>query len=440
MSVVETIDYYKDELTKARQNDSSERLIVALADYGNAILKTGDAPQALTHIEEALRLAKSIDEKINQARLLGLKGTALKQIGNPQTAQNAFNKSLKLARKLDHKPIMIDALTQLGRLKVEIGEMEKGIPDLELAFRTALEIQDAPRIMYIAGLMAGVFMLSEQYGKAMELYAIALEHAENLEKLEAQSNYHLSIGNIYLLKKDFNPAEEHMKKALDIGSRLGNPRIQFSSFEQLLRHAIICDKLYEAQFSGQQAVRLAKDLKDIGAAVMVLRQLGEYLLEKEAYADALPLLEDGYALCQEMHDQEQQMYFLKDQGMCHYLTGALDTAEEKLKSALDIGHFLHLPDQEAAIASRLSAIKADQGHLDQALSYGQRALELAKNHKLTFLEGELHVMQGLNMHENGQAETAVKHLKSALAIFSQFGRKDLQEQVQSYLNELEISD
>jgi flagellin-specific chaperone FliS len=99
-----------------------------------------------------------------------------------------------------------------------------------------------------------------------------------------------------------------------------------------------------------------------------------------------------------------------------------------------------MSQQEAYIASRLSAIKAEQQQWNDALQYGQRALDIAKQHKLTHLEGEQLVLQALNAIETGDTEQAAALLKSAQAIFTQLENSQLQEQVQTYLDTLLTAD
>ena len=206
-------------IVEQRTEKNEIELKETLIKLGTLFLTLGEAPKALTQFEEALSLAKVQDDEVNEARLFGVKGIALKQIGNDKLALQAFKNSRQIAERIGHLPIAIDADTQIGKLEFEMGEPEKGIKNLEKAYRSAFETNDQQREMYIAGIMGNTFLAMEQAGKAMEFFSIALDAAKALEKPQSQSHYQIIIGHIYLMKEDHGPAEEYFKYAIGYWSK-----------------------------------------------------------------------------------------------------------------------------------------------------------------------------------------------------------------------------
>lgn len=81
------------------------------------------------------------------------------RLGNSHFAQIAFYKSLKMARALDHKSLIIDALNQLGGLLLDTGKPEKAISKYEQAFAEALNAGDKRRLMLISSRLGSIFLV-----------------------------------------------------------------------------------------------------------------------------------------------------------------------------------------------------------------------------------------------------------------------------------------
>ncbi len=424
-----------DEKRQTEQNPASG---VGQQDYFNSAMETanqqlrkGEAPQALTLIIETIDQAKKWNDQMNQARLLGLKGIALKQIGNPKQAVSSFKKSEKIARGIEHLPILIDALTQIGKIRVERGEADQAVPILEEAYRKAFESQDHRREMYLSGLQGDMYMVLEQHGKAMEFYAIGLEKAQQLQQLEAQCSYQIAIGKIYLLKEDFGPAEEHFKNALDLGTRLSHAGYEFQAFENLLKLSILSGNTQAVRQHGKEAVRLAKEIGDLAGEASSISDLVDFLLREEDYRLALTYLERGLTLAEQAHDQPWQLKMIADQGIAHYYLGELEAGEEKFNTALEKAIQLQMVNEEAVLKSQLSALKADQGDLKTALELGESALKAARKSSQKRIEADQYVLNALSLVDLKKPDRAVEALQSGVDIYLELDLPELAEQARA---------
>jgi tetratricopeptide (TPR) repeat protein len=421
-----------------RQTEQNPASGVGQQDYFNSAMETvnqqlrkGEAPQALTLINETIEQAKKWDDQMNQARLLGLKGIALKQIGNPKQAVDAFIKSEKIARGIEHLPILIDALTQIGKIRVERGEADQAVPILEEAYRKAFESQDHRREMYLSGLQGDMYMVLEQHGKAMEFYALGLEKAQQLQQLEAQCSYQIAIGKIFLLKEDFGPAEEHFKNALDLGTRLSHAGYEFQAFENLLNLSILGEDIQAVRQHGREAVRLAKEIGDLAGEASTISDLVDYLLQEEDYRLALDYLERGLSLAEQAHDQSWQLKMIADQGIAHYYLGELESGEEKFNQALEKAIQLQMVNEEAVLKSQLSALKADQGDLEASLKLGESALEAARESGQRRIEADQYVLNALSLVDLKRLDQAASSLEKGVDIYQELDLPELAEQARA---------
>jgi tetratricopeptide (TPR) repeat protein len=407
-----------------------------LTKLGTLFLALREAPKALTQFEEAISLAKAQDDEVNEARLYGVKGIALKQIGNDKQALQAFKKSRQIAERIGHRPITMDAETQIGKLEFEMGEPEKGIKNLEKAYRSAFETNDLQREMYIAGIMGNTFLAVEQDGKAMEFFSIALDVAKTLEKPQSESHYQILIGHIYLKKKDYGPAEEYFKYALDTGARLKNPQIEFAAFESLLQMSIHMKDPEQSLFNGEQTIQLARVIDDVGAEAENIKQLTRFLIEQGQYEAALPYLERGLELAAKVHDVEWQMDMLAWLGLAHYYLDELDQADDLLLKAYELATQMQKPVALAQISAKLGCVKADKGDIQEALKYSEEAILVARAQELPELEGEQLILQAMNYLDLGEPQEAKTLIEQGIDLYQRLARPDLIQNAEKLLEQV----
>mgnify|MGYP006286997315 CR=1 FL=1 len=424
------------EIETAKKEGNYSRLKELFPQLANRQLAVGEAPRALTWINEGIEAAKGEGDQFTAARLAGLKGMALRQIGNPQQALRAYKRSERIARTLGHSPILMDALTQRGKIFAEQGKFDQAVPPLEEAYRMAFKEGDGPREMFLAGLQGDTYLAMEQQGKAMEFYTIGLEKAQELNRLEAQCSYQIAIGKIYLELEEFQPAENHFKQALDLGGRLKHPGYEFQAFENLLLMSIRQNDLERAKIYGEQSVRLAREIEDLAAEASSISDLADFLILKGEYQKALEYLGRGLELAEQAHDQEWQLKMIANQGIANYYLDETQMAEGLIERALEMALHLDKSFEAVILRSQLSAIKADLGKLEESLQVAQKTLEMAEEQELSLVVGDQKVLIGLNYYELGNPQKAVGYLKEAVEIYREMNREDLVRKTEGYLNEI----
>jgi len=420
-------------LEEAKEEHDTQQQLAIYPDLANRYLNQGDAPQALTYINQGIDLSEKAENKIVQARLLGLKGMALRQIGNPGQALKAYRSSQRIAEPLDHKPIWIDALSQIGKIHAEQQEYDKAVVPLEKAYRMAYESQDTPREMFLAGLQGDTYQAMSQFGKAMEFYTIGLEKAQELGNKDAQCSYHIAIGKIYVEEEAPDPAHKHFKHALDIGSRMQHAGYEFQAFENLLHLNIRQDDLDAALKNGEHAIQLAWEIEDPGAEAACISNLTDYLIEKGEYQTASRHLDRGLELAKNAHDQEWQLKMTADKGIAHYYMGSLEEADDWITRALETAVHLQKDAEEMILRSQLSAIKADLGRIEESLALAEQSLDLAQQQDQPIVAGDQYILIAMNHYELDNREQAQHAAHQALELYRDLERDDLVERAQTVL-------
>ncbi|MEJ2749273.1 MAG: tetratricopeptide repeat protein, partial [Anaerolineae bacterium] len=360
----------------ARDKEQPEALITALAELGSAYLADGDAPKALTQFEEAIDLAEEMPELA--ARLLGMKGKALTKIGNYHFAANAYRKSRKLAETIDHQPLLIDSLVQLGLLEVETGKPMKAIKKLEQAFGMTLNNGFQSRQMYISGKLGGIFLGLDALDKAIEYFAVALHTSQELGNKLAECSYHLSIGNVFLSNKEYDVAAKHFEEALNLAGVVDDRQAEISALSNLLKLHIAIEKPRIAVLYGDSVIRLARDTQNHAVEIGNINALAAFLLEQGQFKKALPYLERGLAVAQAQQDWEWQLTMLTHLGFAHFNLEQNEAALANYESALTFARQLVDPAAEAVLHGRIGAVQAELGDYEAAAASAEQSLALAQ--------------------------------------------------------------
>ncbi|MBS1997687.1 MAG: CHAT domain-containing protein, partial [Cyanobacteria bacterium SZAS LIN-2] len=94
-----------------------------LGNMGVALSRLGKVDQAMEYIQEAIELAKTLNDEHSLAAHLDSMGDCLKAQGEPARASTVYEEALEIARRIsDHLGERI-YLSNLGKLKAEAGEL-----------------------------------------------------------------------------------------------------------------------------------------------------------------------------------------------------------------------------------------------------------------------------------------------------------------------------
>jgi tetratricopeptide (TPR) repeat protein len=126
-----------------------------LDDIGTVRRLTGDhAGSAEAHLE-ALRLFREVGDPQGAAEALNMYGILLRQTGRPAEARAHHGEALELAGEVDSPLDEADALTGIGECRLDEGEREQGIADLQRALEIYRRLR-VPAADEVAARLAGL--------------------------------------------------------------------------------------------------------------------------------------------------------------------------------------------------------------------------------------------------------------------------------------------
>lgn len=437
-SPLEDVQLYQMErsLEFARKEGDQDKLINALIDFGLALMQQGDAPKALTQYEEATTLAEALGNDALQARLWGLKGLALKALGNFDQARGAFTKSNRLARKIDHQIMNCDSLLQLGMLIAESGEVTKGISKLEQAYGVAMQIKETSRQMNIAQILGTYFTKLESSDKALEYLADGLALAKQSKNARAICSFNMGIAEVQLFEEIYDVAIENFGEALDLAASLEDPAAELSALIGLTRANAAAEKTGLAKRYATQAIELTRNRNHREGELYAIEVLTGILLDGEEYDRMLPHLERGLELAKQLGNPEAQLEMLTGTAFAYYGMEDLEHAKEAYETLLSEARQQQDMVAEATALGRLSAIFSEREEYDKAIEYAQLALEKAHESENIGLVAEHQLLVGLAFADQGQDDKARAYCGDAAKSYRSIGNEHLAAHAEGILESL----
>jgi tetratricopeptide (TPR) repeat protein len=136
---------------------------------------------ARERIDAALHVAGEFNNADAEARALFGKGVLLSHLRDFETALAAFDRALLLARQIGHQPRMVDTLTEIGKTRHAMKELEAAVEALDDAFAIAGNIRPTMRIPRICDELAAAYGDAGKTREAAHYQAMAEKERRSLE-------------------------------------------------------------------------------------------------------------------------------------------------------------------------------------------------------------------------------------------------------------------
>jgi tetratricopeptide (TPR) repeat protein len=423
-------------LTQAREKGEESQTCLLLKKIGQIYLDKKDAPEALTCFEEALQIAKKMQDKDAEAQLFGLKGLTLKLMGNYDMALAFFQKSHSIAAALQREALMCDALLQIAVIESEMGRYEAAIEALNQAMPVAIQMNDTARKMRAASLLADACYALEDFDNAEKNYAIANEAARDSRNPPAECTFITKRGNVSLRKGEIKAAIEHYERALVIASEAEDRGAEINILGGLFRANALAGDAGLAVFYGERVVQMARDVAYFEAEIINLHALATFLVEQKEYAKALVHLETARLLAEKNQSPEWLLTILMTQAQTHYEAGENTQALEDFSQALRHAQQYSDSENEAEILGFISAILTDEKRWGEAWGSIQQAIAIAADLHDPQLLGNSQMLLAMNCREQKDIANAIQACEAAIQAYREIDAPELLAQANALLSEL----
>jgi len=334
--------YYRKALEIASEINSITINALCLRNLADLFSSTGDYDEATLLYEEALAIYSNNGLMGSEAEILISLGFHFEVQGDFISAEQYFNKASEIAKSIDNRNILANALSATGGLKRLLGEFDESLAiiDQSIAIRSEgvenpwglasayisygntlnskMDYQNAIKYYLMADSIykvidndyaratpinniGTIYFGQHDYEKALNQFMEALNYID-IEGMEGDflALVKANIGEIFYEMKDYDEAERWLEDALEIAYRIdGDRRIGIT---QLIR-----GKLYTDLENWDQALSCFDEAKEIFEDSQEKEMLEELYLdygilffEQELYADSKEVLQESMKISEEI--------------------------------------------------------------------------------------------------------------------------------------------
>jgi CHAT domain-containing protein/Tfp pilus assembly protein PilF len=222
---------------KLKHKKAEGRCLFIIGYYYEAI---DNYSQALLHYEEALRISRIFKEYFDESTCLTNISQIYIHLGNYDKALEYLDEVLMIDRQLEEDAYVAMDLNNIGVTyqKKALHSDNKG--DLTNAFtffkeslKIAKAIKDVKTEIQALTNMGMVKIDLEDYPDALRYFQIGLEKAENTQDKEEIANILVNIGIVYSLQEKYDLSVEYFQKAIDTASEIRGDKILWEAYFEI---------------------------------------------------------------------------------------------------------------------------------------------------------------------------------------------------------------
>ncbi|CAH0716695.1 unnamed protein product, partial [Brenthis ino] len=302
------MQYHKHDLTLARTMNDKLGEAKASGNLGNTLKVMGKFNEAVQCCKRHLEISRSLGDRLSEGRALYNLGNVYhaqgKQLGRvgqndpghfPQEVREClmqavayYEENLELMRSLGDRQAMGRACGNLGNTCYLLGDFTRAIKYHTERLRIAQEVGDRAAERRANSNLGNSHIFLGQFENAAEHYKRTLALAEELgdAAVEAQACY--SLGNTYTLLREYRIAEEyharHLSAARKLQDRVGEGRACWSLGNA---HAALGNH-EKALYYAKEHYNISKELGDVLGMATAQMNIGDLCKVLGLPVDAAP--------------------------------------------------------------------------------------------------------------------------------------------------------
>lgn len=216
----EALSYYQRALAISESLGSKPSMSL---DHGNmalCYLGLGQVDSALKHFDLALGLAKEAGMRKEEALWQRGKGNALIRKGRYDLGLEYHRAALQTYEEIEAQGLLLDALHDLGRLHLTLGDPVSAEQYFQRGIRLAREIGLAQAVTVNLLALGDLQFDREQFEEAGALYQQALGRSSEAGELNFQTESRLRLSMVLREREKFADAEKEARQALAVAQQI----------------------------------------------------------------------------------------------------------------------------------------------------------------------------------------------------------------------------
>ncbi len=377
----EAIKYYTRALEVADLlGDEADPNTILKIYEGRAKMLTrmGEPQSAMKDYEAALAKAKESDDNSAQIRALNGNGVLHASHHNFIQASEFFQQALSVARRIEDERGIAITLNLLGDFYYNMGRLEQAIKCYRESCDLSIKLNnEAGRITSEDGL-AKIMLEQGEIKASLERYEtdiIPVRHRLGYRSGLMNSLYAMLMGQVFVA--NYDKAEEIAQELLELQRKSGDlSRMSVIKFYQAFAQ-LYKSHLDEAGKSLLEGLKVAQEHEQKSFQALGMAWLGYYYLTIGLDEKGLEQAEQSFQIAQELGSP---LYVMKTQsilGTAYRHLNRLEEAVKELETVLAVAHKMGFAPDEVMILYQLSRAYVDIEAWDKAEASVKNLLDLA---------------------------------------------------------------
>ncbi|MGB0588479.1 MAG: ATP-binding protein [Myxococcota bacterium] len=376
-----------------RLGDDTEAHLSDLARHAEAAGDQGEAAKYLLaaagvmHREhrwaeqrDMLESAKALVDEEDLASRLSIDsqlGEVLAVAGDQEAALECFQGALNIAWRMRHRRAGAAALTRIGCVERDRGNLDKAYGHLLRSLRLFDAVDDAHGAAHTCIELGRLLWIRADFEQALRVYQRAEQLSRSVRDRRGLGNAVHYIGALHLDRGDLDLATEYLEDALDLRRRIDDRRGIVRTLSNLGVLRFTRSDNAGALEAWEEGNLLAIELGDIPAQSTLANNLGEVLVAEKEYETAKPHLERAISLSRDADIARTQVDALRNMGVLHVANAAWKEAAEALTQAQEAAKRLGLAQLIAHVERSFGDLEAGKTQTKGDLADGaeKRAIE-----------------------------------------------------------------
>ncbi|ALC45953.1 raps [Drosophila busckii] len=300
--------------------DDLRTLSAIYSQLGNAYFYLGDYTKAMQYHKHDLTLAKSMNDKLGEAKSSGNLGNTLKVMGRFDEAAICCDRHLTLARQLGDRLSEGRALYNLGNVYHAKGKhlgqrnpgkfgddvkesLSKAVEFYQENLQLMCEMGDRNAQGRACGNLGNTYYLLGDFQAAIEHHQERLRIAREFGDRAAERRANSNLGNSHIFLGQFEDAADHYKRTLALAVELGEREVEAQSCYSLGNTYTLLHEFAMAIEYHSRHLAIAQELGDRIGEARACWSLGNANSAIGQNEKALQFAEMHLSLAKELHDQ-----------------------------------------------------------------------------------------------------------------------------------------
>ena len=279
--------YYSKALEINIKVDNKQQQAAILGNMGVIMDTRGRYAEALTYYFKSLKIEEEINNEKGQAVTLGNIGIIYYNQKEYGKALDYYKKSLALKEKMNETNSISNILGNIGIVYHDQNNFDKALVYYQKALAVDKKYNNKYGISRHLGNIGLAYEDKKDFKKALDFYFEALKIDEELNNKLGISYQKSYIGNLYMLLNEYKNAEKYLTESYQLSKKIGSLEVLESStgklselYEKNNKKAIAFD-YYKLHIQFKDSL-----LKEENTKASIEKEM-QYLYEKKSVADSL---------------------------------------------------------------------------------------------------------------------------------------------------------